>query len=83
MGKKYYEIEFDHECRTIENESVGDYSVCIIGGRKPTIKEAEEFCKKDMKQMGYEHVVAIREVDSYEAHTFFDMDQEEKFPVFR
>lgn len=36
-----------------------------------------------MEQMGYEYVVAIREIDSDEAHTFFDMAQEDKFPVFR
>lgn len=85
MDKKYYEIEFDHDPRGREwsDECVGDYSICIIGERKPTIEEAEEFCKKDMEQMGYEYVVAIREIDSDEAHTFFDMAQEDKFPVFR
>lgn len=82
--ENYYEIEFDHEPRAREwsDESIGDYSICIIGKRKPTIKEAEEFCKKDMEQMGYEYVVAVREIDSNEAHMFFDMTQEEKFPVF-
>ena len=82
--EKYYEIEFDNAPRGREwsDESIGDYSICIIGKRKPTIKEAEEFCKKDMDQMGYKYVVAIREIDSDEAHTFFDMSQEEKLPVF-
>ena len=64
-----------------DDEYIGDYSICIIGKRKPTIKEAEEFCKNDMKQMGYKFVVAVREVDSDEAHSFFDMDNEEKYPV--
>ena len=85
MDKKYYEIEFDNEPRGRElsdDEYIGDYSICIIGKRKPTIKEAEEFCKNDMKQMGYKFVVAVREVDSDEAHSFFDMDNEEKYPVF-
>ncbi len=85
MDKKYYEIEFDNEPRGKElsdDEYIGNYSICIIGKRKPTIKEAEEFYKNDMKQMGYKFVVAVREVDSDEAHSFFDMDNEEKYPVF-
>ena len=85
MERKYYEIEFDNDvrCREYTDETVGDYSICIIGERKPTYEEAENFCKEDMKTMGYKYVVAIREIDSEEAHTFFDMDNEEKFPVFK
>lgn len=82
--KKYYEIEFDNDtrCRDDTDETVGEYSICIIGKRKPSYKEAEEFCKEDMKITGYKHVVAIREIDAYEAHTFFDMENEDKFPAF-
>lgn len=83
-NKKYYEIEFDNDvrCRDDTDETIGEYSICIIGKRKPSYKEAEEFCKEDMKITGYKHVVAIREIDAYEAHTFFDMENEDKFPVF-
>ena len=66
-----------------ENETIGDYSICIIGERKPTYKEAETFCKKDMEEMGYKYVVAVREIDAYEAHNFFDMENEKNFPVFK
>ena len=48
-----------------------------------TYEEAEEFCKNDMMAMKMEHVVAIREIDDYEAHQFFDMDEEERYPIFR
>lgn len=82
---RYYEIEFDNDvrCREYTDETVGDYSICIIGERKPNYQEAEEFCKEDMKQMGYKYVVAIREIDDYEAHHFFYMEKEELFPVFK
>lgn len=51
--------------------------------REPSYEEAEEFCKNDMMAMKMEHVVAIREIDDYEAHQFFDMDEEERYPIFR
>ena len=41
------------------------------------------FCKEDMEKMGYKYVVAVREIDSYEAHNFFDMENEKNFPVFK
>lgn len=47
------------------------------------IRQAEEFCKNDMVNMKMEHVVAIREIDDYEAHQFFDMDEEERYPIFK
>lgn len=82
---RYYEIEFDNDIRSREStdETVGDYSICIIGERKPNYQEAEEFCKKDMEEMGYKHVVAIREIDDDEAQNFFDMEKESLFPVFK
>ena len=87
MERKYYEIEFDNDVRCRDfadsDETIGDYSICIIGERKPTYEEAETFCKKDMEEMGYKYVVAVREIDSYEAHNFFDMKNEKNFPVFK
>lgn len=87
MDRKYYEIEFDNDvrCRDLADtdETVGDYSICIIGERKPTYEEAEEFCKEDMKKTGYKYVVAVREIDPDEAHSFFDMENEKSFPVFK
>ena len=82
---KYYEVEFDHDIRSREqgNETIGFYSICIRAMREPSNEEAEEFCKNDMMAMKMEHVVAIREIDDYEAHQFFDMDEEERYPIFR
>lgn len=83
--KKYYEVEFDHSPRGAEwnEDCIGDYSICIIGTRQPTFAEATDFCKSDMQKTGYEYVVSVREIDEEEAHTFFDMEQEDKFPVFQ
>lgn len=84
MEKKYYEIEFDNAPRGRDwNENcIGDYSICIIGTRKPTFEEAEEFCKVDMEEMKYKYVVGVTEIDKEEAHTFFDMENDDKFHVF-
>lgn len=85
MGKKYFEIEFDNDKRSRDTDGdiVGDYSICIIGTRKPSIEEAEQFCKSDMEQMGYKYVVNVLEIDAEEAHSFFDMERESEFPVFQ
>lgn len=84
MTKRYFEIEFDNNkrARDTDGDVVGDYSICIIGKRPPSIKEAEDFCKPDMKQTGYKYVVAVNEVDRLEARTFFDIEKENSFPIF-
>ena len=55
--KRYFEIEFDNFTRNRDPDGdiVGDYSICIIGVRKPTIQEAEQFCKHDMEITGYKY----------------------------
>jgi len=83
---KYFEIEFDNEPRNQEGwdgDVVGDYSICILGEREPSIKEATEFCKEDMEKMRYKYVVNVLEISQYEARTFFDMEKEKEFPVFK
>lgn len=77
MDKHYYEIEFGN-WKNLEDL----YSICIVGTRKPTLKEAEEFCKKDMVSMGYEYVNDVEEISAEEAHKFFDMENESSFPIF-
>lgn len=82
---RYFEVEFSND-NTINRSTEGcdsDYSICIIGKRDPSIKEVEEFCKKDMDQMGYKYVVSITEIPKEEAYAFFDMKNEENFPVFQ
>lgn len=83
---RYFEIEFDNEPRNQDNadgDVVGDYSICIIGERMPSIQEATEFCAEDMKRMGYGYVVNVIEISREEARTFFDMENKGEFPIFR
>lgn len=81
--KRYFEIEFSND-NTIDRGTDGhesDYSICIIGYKSPSIKEAEEFCKKDMEKMGYKYVVSVTEISKDEAHKFFDMENEDNLPI--
>ena len=74
---KYYEVEFGKH-----NDLTDVYSICIIGKRLPRLKEAEDFCKHDMKMLGYDYVKDVEEISAEEAHSFFDMDNEANFPIF-
>lgn len=67
----YYEIDFDNE-----------YGICIKGVRQPTIEEAEQFCKSDLKESNAKHVVFIRETTLEDARYFYDMENEANYPVF-
>lgn len=83
---RYFEIEFGNEPGNQDKsktETIGEYSICILGERKPSIEEAAQFCKKDMEKMGYKYVVNVLEIDQTEARTFFDMEREKEFPVFK
>ena len=77
MDKHYYEVEFGN-WKDLEDL----YSICIVGTRKPTLKEAEEFCRKDMVSMGYDYVNDVEEISAEEARKFFDMENESSFPIF-
>lgn len=78
MERKYYEVEFGNW-----KDMSDTYSICIIGTRLPMLKEAEEFCRKDMESLGYEYVNLVGEISAEEAHRFFDMENEDDFPVFK
>lgn len=78
MAKKYYEIEL----RRLNNFS-DSYSICIIGTRKPSKEEAEEFLKEDIKNLEYDIVTDVLEIDKNEAYQFFDMKNEKDFPIFK
>lgn len=81
---RYFEIEFDNDSRGRDTDNcTGDYSICILAEREPTYQEAEEFCKADMKQMGYKYVVGIFEIEKEDAEQFYDMENADKFPVFK
>lgn len=72
MKYKYYEVEFEDT-----------YSMVIKAKRRPTYKEAEEFLKEDMKNMGVKEVVSVTEISEDEARLFFDFSNEKNWPVFR
>lgn len=63
-------------------EYFSDYSICIVGTREPSIGEAAKFCAEDLKNLGYDFVSNVLPISKEEAHSFFDMDEEDKFPVF-
>ena len=75
MNKKvnYYEIVFNDESKT---------SICILGERKPTIEEANKFCKIDCEKFKAT-VEEVLDIDDSEAHCFFDMSEEATFPIFK
>ncbi len=86
---KYYEVMFDTVPRNeedLDGDVVGEYSICIRGTRRPSLKEAAEFCKEDMEIMSKSYgdlfVVNVAEISKEEAQTFFNMDNEESFPIF-
>lgn len=83
--RKYYEIEFDNDKRSRDTDGdlVGEYSICIIAEHEPTYTEAENFCRADMEKAGYKYVVSIHEIDLIEAHHFYDMENEDKYPVLQ
>ena len=86
MERKYYEVEFAKKSELYDDSFVGTpdrYSICIIAEHYPTEEEAEEFCKEDMKNFGYDVVTEVIEIDSDEAHNFFDMENETNFPILK
>lgn len=74
---RYFEVSM----KRTSNPS-DEYSLCILGIRKPTYVEAKEFCKSDLENFQYDYISDIREITKEEAYDFFDMDDEEKFPIF-
>ena len=72
---KYYEVMFDTIPRNeedLDGDVVGEYSICIRGRRRPSLKEAAEFCKEDMdimsKSYGELFVVNVAEISKEEAY---------------
>ena len=83
MKRKYYEVEISkHDCRA-KNGKRNETSMCIVGIREPSIKEAEKFLVDDIIRV-YKctNVDKVREISKEEAYSFFDMDNENNFPVF-
>lgn len=82
----YYEIEFAHKEEIEDDSFIGApdrYSICILAEREPTYEEAENFCKEDIKNLGYDMVSDVLEISKKEAYNFFDMENADNFPVFK
>lgn len=78
---KYYEVEMSkHTKRGKQNET----SMCILGIREPSVKEAERFLAHDIVFV-YKctNIDAIREITQEEAYSAYCMDDiESTLPVF-
>jgi hypothetical protein len=67
----YYEILFDNE-----------YGVCIKGVRQPSTEEAQAFCQSDITKSGATAVISVDPIGIEDARAFYDMSNEEHFPIF-
>lgn len=74
---RYFEIIFSGGCDDSE------LSICILGEDKPTILEAELFCKDDISLFKCSGVSEVIELSREEAYQSFDMSSENKFPIFK
>lgn len=69
----FYEIVFNDE---------DENSVCILGARKPTIEEANEFCKADCEKLKAT-VSKVLDIDENEAQYWFGVTKEANSPIFQ
>ena len=83
MERKYYEVEMSQHDTRAKNGKRNETSMCIIGVREPSIKEAERFLIDDIIRV-YKctNVDKVQEISKEEAYSSFDMENENNFPVF-
>mgnify|MGYP004461597267 CR=1 FL=1 len=74
---RYFEVVLSGGCDDSE------LSVCILGENKPTISEAELFCKDDISLLKCNGVSEVIELTKDEAYQSFDMSNENKLPIFK
>ncbi len=75
MKIKYYEVLF-----------TDTYGICIKSEiENPTREQVATFLKDDMKKYHYklEDIESIDEISLKEASNFYDMENEESFPILR
>ena len=78
---KYYEVEMSKHTK---RGKINETSMCILGIRKPSLKEAERFLAHDIVYV-YKctHIDTIREISKEEAYSAYCMDDiEGTLPVF-
>ena len=74
---RYFEVVLSGDCDDSE------LSICILGEDKPTISEAELFCKDDISLFKCSGISEIIELSREEAYQSFDMSCESRFPIFK
>lgn len=77
---QYFRVELS---AVIGNEKVKTTyrdEICIRGFREPTIEEATEFCKEDI--VAPQKIFRISKISYLTAHNEFNMEDEDKFPIF-
>lgn len=81
---KYYEVEISKHDKRSKTGKRNETSMCILGVKKPTIKEAEKFLVDDIIRVyKCDHVDAIREIPQKEAYSAYSMDDiEDTLPIF-
>ena len=76
-GVRYFEVDM------INREGNDCYSMCIKADHEPTKREVKKFLAKDMEKLDYTEIAAIMETTLEEAKNFYDMENEENFPVLQ
>ncbi len=81
---KYYEVEISKHDKRSKSGKRNETSMCILGVRQPTIKEAEKFLADDIIRVyKCDHVDTVREITQKEAYSAYSMDDvEDTLPVF-
>ena len=81
---KYYEVEISKYDKRSKNGKRNKTSMCILGIRKPTIKEAEKFLVDDIIRVyKCDHIDTVREISQQEAYSAYNMDDiEDTLPIF-
>ena len=74
---RYFEVDMSNK------EEKGCYSMCIKATHKPTKQEVKKFLAEDMRNLGYTKIDTIIETTLKEAKNFYDMENEENFPVLQ
>lgn len=82
---RYFEVEFSLGS---EYNFAVVTSGCMLALDTPTYDEATEFFNKNddffrYKETGFQFVSNLKEISSEKAHRMFNMENEEKFPVFK
>ena len=72
---RYFEVDMSNESDS--------YSMCIKATYEPTKEEVKAFLKEDMKSLGYTQIDTIIETTLEEAKKYYDMGNEQNFPVLQ